>query len=215
MRGQFAGLPAKVSLIPSAGSGKSVDEPDVTTRMADEVRLRALMVSYQAGSLEAFDQLYALLAPSIRGFLRRRLLDAETVLDLEQETFLQLHRARHTFDPDYPALPWVMAIARHVWLMHERTRRRRPQATIDVEALDPAVRAEADAYADRADVRSALAALAPERRQPVVWHHVIGLSFREIAVKLGIREDAAKLRSSRGMGELRERLRCEAAREEG
>jgi len=178
----------------------------VTTRMPDEIRLRALMVSYQAGSLDAFDQLYALLAPSIRGFLRRRLMDAETVRDLEQETFLQVHRARHTFDPEYPALPWVMAIARHVWLMHERTRRRRPQATLDVETVEPGVRADAEAYADGADVRSALATLSIERRRSVVWHHVIGLSFREIAARLGIREDAAKLRSSRGMGELRERF---------
>jgi RNA polymerase sigma-70 factor (ECF subfamily) len=171
--------------------------------MPDEVRLRALMVSYQAGSLEAFDQLYALVAPAIRGFLRRRLQHADAVRDLEQETFLQLHRARHTFDASYPALPWVMAIARHVWLMHERTRRRRPQATVDVESLDPGVRADADAFADRADVRAALATLPAERRRPVVWHHVIGLSFREIAARLGIREDAAKLRSSRAMGELR------------
>ena len=178
----------------------------MTTRMPDEIRLRALMVSYQAGSLDAFDQLYALLAPSIRGFLRRRLMDAEAVRDLEQETFLQVHRARHTFDPEYPALPWVMAIARHVWLMHERTRRRRPQATLDVETVEPGVRADAEAYTDRADVRSALATLSIERRRSVVWHHVIGLSFREIATRLGIREDAAKLRSSRGMGELRERF---------
>src|SRR5262245_39686700 len=164
------------------------------------------MVSYQAGSLEAFDQLYLLVAPAIRGFLRRRLPDAEAVSDLEQEAFLQLHRARHTFDPDYPALPWVMAITRHVWLMHERTRRRRPQATVDVETLEPGVRADADAYPDRADVRAGLGALPVERRRPLIWHHVIGLSFREIAARLGIREDAAKLRSSRGMGELREQF---------
>jgi RNA polymerase sigma-70 factor (ECF subfamily) len=174
--------------------------------MPDEMRLRALMVSYQAGSLEAFDQLYALVAPSVRGFLRRRLPDGETVRDLEQETFLQLHRARHTFDPEYPALPWVIAIARHVWLMHERTRRRRPQASMDVETIQPAVRAEAEGYAEQADVRSALAALSPERRRPVVWHHIIGMSFRDIAARLGIGEDAAKLRSSRGMGELRRKL---------
>ena len=99
-----------------------------------------------------------------------------------------------------------MAIARHVWLMHERTRRRRPQATLDVETVEPGVRADAEAYADRADVRLALATLSIERRRSVVWHHVIGLSFREIATRLGIREDAAKLRSSRGMGELRERF---------
>ena len=71
----------------------------MTTRMPDEVRLRALMVSYQAGDLTAFDQFYALLAPPIRGFLRRRLHDAERVDDLVQETFLQIHRARHTYDP--------------------------------------------------------------------------------------------------------------------
>ena len=174
--------------------------------MADETRLRALMVSYQAGSLEAFDQLYALLAPAVRGFLRGRLLDGEALRDLEQETFLQVHRARHTFDPDYPAMPWVIAIARHVWLMHERTRRRRPQATVDLDAVQPAVRADAESYPDRADVRGALAALSPDRRKPVMWHHLIGMSFREIAARLGIREDAAKLRSSRGMRELRERL---------
>ena len=39
-----------------------------------------------------------------------------------------------------------------------------------------------------------------------MWHHVLGLSFREIATRLGIREDAAKLRSSRGMSELREKF---------
>ena len=126
--------------------------------------------------------------------------------DLVQEACLQLHRARHTFDPDYPVMPWVMAITRHVWLMHERTRRRRPRATVDVETIDVSVRADADAYAARADVRAALSGLTADRRKPVVWHHVIGLSFRDIAAKLGIREDAAKLRSSRGMAELRKRL---------
>jgi RNA polymerase sigma-70 factor (ECF subfamily) len=174
--------------------------------MPDDVRLRTLMASYQAGSLEAFDQVYALVAPPIRGFLRRRLPDAESVRDLEQETFLQLHRARRTFDPRHPVLPWVMAIARHVWLMHERTRRRRPRATVDVETVQPSVRGDAEAYADRADVRAALASLSPERRTSIVWHHIIGMSFREIAARLGIREDAAKLRSSRGMGELRQQL---------
>jgi RNA polymerase sigma-70 factor (ECF subfamily) len=174
--------------------------------MPDEVRLRALMASYQAGSLDAFDELYALLAPPIRGFLRRRTPDADRASDLVQETFLQMHRARHTFDPSYPALPWVMAIARHVWLMHERTQRRRPRATEAIETLPITVRADAEAYADRADVRSALTALSGDRRRAVVWHHVLGLSFRDIASRLGIREDAAKLRSSRGMGELRERF---------
>jgi DNA-directed RNA polymerase specialized sigma24 family protein len=56
------------------------------------------------------------------------------------------------------------------------------------------------------EVRDALAALPVSHRRPVVWHHVLGLSFRDIAMRLSIRETAAKLRSSRGIAELRTRL---------
>jgi RNA polymerase sigma-70 factor, ECF subfamily len=183
-----------------------VDESDVTTRTADPDRLRALMVSYQAGDLEAFDQLYALLVPVVRGFLRRRTTDAQQVDDLVQDTFLQVHRARHTYDPAYPPIPWIVAIARHVWLMHVRASARRPQPSEQIQQLHLGVPAEAEAYADRADLRAALGTLPEEKRRPLLWHHVLGVSFREIAARLGIREDAAKLRSSRAMAELRTRL---------
>jgi RNA polymerase sigma-70 factor (ECF subfamily) len=184
-----------------------VDDSDLTTRMADPGRLKALMASYQAGDLEAFDQLYALLVPAIRGFLRRRMIDAQHVDDLVQETFLQVHRARHTYDPTYPLLPWMLAIARHVWLMYMRASARRLRPSEQIEHLELGVRAEAEAYADRADLRAALGALSAEKRRPLLWHHVLGVSFREIAARLGIREDAAKLRSSRGIAQLRSRLR--------
>jgi DNA-directed RNA polymerase specialized sigma24 family protein len=68
------------------------------------------------------------------------------------------------------------------------------------------VRGDAEVYAERAEVRQALADVPESRRRPMIWHHVFGFSFREIAERLGIRESAAKLRSSRGMAELRDRL---------
>lgn len=43
---------------------------DVTTRMQDDVRLRALMAAYQGGELAAFEQLHALLAPGLTRWLR-------------------------------------------------------------------------------------------------------------------------------------------------
>jgi RNA polymerase sigma-70 factor (ECF subfamily) len=147
-----------------------------------------------------------LLAPALGRWLRSHARDASEADDLLQETFLQLHRARHTYDARFPVAPWAYAIARHVWLMARRTRSRRVQPTDQIETVDVAVRAEADAYATRAEVRNALRAIAPSRRRAVIWHHVFGFSFREIAARLGIRETAAKLRSSRGMTELREQL---------
>jgi RNA polymerase sigma-70 factor (ECF subfamily) len=179
----------------------------MTTRMPDDVRLRALMVAYQGGDLAAFEQLHALLAPPLGRWLRGHSRDGAETEDLLQETFLQIHRARHTYDAAYPVAPWAYAIARHVWLMHRRTRSRRLQPTDTIDGADVPIWGEAESYATRADVHSALAALPLPRRRAVVWHHLFGLSFREIAQRLGIRETAAKLRSSRGVADLRARLR--------
>jgi RNA polymerase sigma-70 factor (ECF subfamily) len=183
-----------------------LNEPDVTMRRPDEVRVQALMLRYQCGDAGAFDELYPLLLPVVRGILRRQGPDRERLADLVQETFLQIHRARHTYDARYPVMPWVTAIARHVYLMHRRAAARRPQPTSQVEDLPLAVRADAESYAGAADLRAALGGLSPARRRPVLWHHVWGLSFREIARRLRIGEDAAKLRSSRGMADLRSAL---------
>ena len=175
--------------------------------MAEDDRLRSLMRDYQAGQFEAFDELYARLAPVVRRYLLSQARDAAKADDLVQDTFLQLHRARHTYDPAYPLTPWAIAIARHVWLMDRRTQSRRPWAPEDVTAMELPVRGEAAAYGDKADVRRALAQVAAARRAAVVQHHVLGLSFREIAEKAGIAETAAKLRSSRGMAQLRALLK--------
>jgi RNA polymerase sigma-70 factor (ECF subfamily) len=173
---------------------------------AADTALRALMSRYQEGDLDAFDEIYRRLAARVRSTLARHRVNAAQLDDLMQETFLQIHRARHTYDPAYPVLPWAAAIARHVALMHHRARARRPSATIELSESLLAVPGEAEQYAERDEVRTALAALPPGRRRPVVWHHVVGLSFKDIGRRLGIGEDAAKLRSSRGMAALRTRL---------
>lgn len=171
--------------------------------MSDDSELRALMVAYQSGRFEAFDEIYARLAPSLRRYLQAHVQELSRVDDLLQETFLQMHRARATFDSAFPLMPWVIAIARHVWLMDRRAASRRPRAIEDVSAMDVPVRAEAAAFAERTDLRRALAQVASPQRDAIVQHHVWGLSFKEIAERAGIAETAAKLRSSRGMAKLR------------
>ena len=168
------------------------------------------MREYQQGRFEAFDELYTALAPVLRRNLVSHVRDGAKADDLVQDVFLQLHRARHTYDPAYPVIPWVMAIARHVWLMDRRTQSRRPWAPEDVTEIDLPVRAEAAAYAAKADVRRALGKVAASRRNAVIHHHVLGWSFKEIAEKAGIAETAAKLRSSRGMAQLRALLKGHA-----
>ena len=175
--------------------------------MAEDQRLRELMREYQSGRFEAFDEIYASIAPALRRYLLSQARDAAKADDLVQETFLQMHRARHTYDPSFPLMPWAMAIARHVWLMDRRTLSRRPWAPDDVTAMELPVRAEAASLADRVEVRRALGQVAPARRDAVIQHHLLGFSFKEIAERAGIAETAAKLRSSRGMAQLRALLK--------
>jgi RNA polymerase sigma-70 factor, ECF subfamily len=175
--------------------------------MAEDPRLRELMREYQSGRFEAFDDIYAAIAPPLRRYLLSQARDAAKADDLVQETLLQIHRARHTYDPSFPLTPWAMAIARHVWLMDRRTLSRRPWAPDDVTSMDLPVRAEAASLAERDELQRAMEQVAPAKRDALIDHHVLGFSFKEIAERAGIAETAAKLRSSRGIAQLRALLK--------
>jgi RNA polymerase sigma-70 factor (ECF subfamily) len=178
----------------------------------DDQRLRDLMAAYQGGAYAAFEELYAALIGPVRGWLVGATRDRTRAEDLAQETFLQLHRARRTYDPAYPVMPWVVAIARHVYLMDRRTASRRPRYVGEEDAPDRAAAPDVDARLRGAPVRDALRRVKPDQRDALLLHHVGGWSFREIGRRLGIREAAAKLRSSRGMARLRDELGADRSR---
>ena len=85
--------------------------------------LRALMIRYQGGSLEAFQEIYAQLAPGVRRYLAHLAGGSEIADDLLQETFLQMHRSRAAYNPKYAVRPWVFGLARNVFLMNRRAAR--------------------------------------------------------------------------------------------
>jgi RNA polymerase sigma-70 factor (ECF subfamily) len=172
--------------------------------MNDPVDLERLMCRYQAGEIEAFDELYACLATPLFHYLTSLSRDAVHAGDLLQDAFLQMHRARRSYRPGLPVRPWVFAIARHVWLMDRRSRSRHPVAR--AELVDLPVPAEVEQLGDRQMLARSLAEVLPDRREALLLHHVWGFTFAEIAQLLGIRADAAKLRSSRGMADLRKKL---------
>jgi len=170
----------------------------------DEAELRGWMVEYQAGRIEAFDRVYAAIASPLRRYLTALTRDASEAQDLLQEAFLQIHRSRRTYDPEQPLLPWVFAISRHVYLMSLRATRRRPlRGADDVEDVELPVPPEVEGLADRLELRAAIGRVGADRREAMLLHHLWGFSFREVGAIQGVTESAAKLRSSRGMAELR------------
>lgn len=163
------------------------------------------MVRYQQGDASAFDEIHQRLHTSVRGYLISLAFGSSHIDDLLQETFLQLHRSRHTYRPSKPVKPWIFGIARHVYLMDRRSARRhaRIDAIVDDPSLQP-MRALADA--DLHALMSVLAALPATLREPVVLHHVWGFGFKEIGGILGIRAGTARVRCFRGLERLRREL---------
>jgi len=172
-----------------------------------DARLRAWMVDYQTGSLEAFRAIYADVAPSLRRYLNYLARRADLAEDLLQDTFLQMHRARATYNPAWPVAPWLFGLARYVFLMNHRAAKRYAKVhDASVSAPDVPVPAEMERLATTDLVRRALGQLNQEQAEPLLLHHVWGFSFEEVAGMLGISSAAARARSSRAMKELRHRL---------
>ena len=177
---------------------------------APERELCALMEGYLDGRIEAFDGLHAALSGRIRGYLLSLCRDPALADDLLQETFMQIHRSRRTYEPRRPVTPWVFAIARHVYLMKRRStgRRLRFEDTLAAEAKSSDVpQDDLRALVEKDEVRRALEQVPADQRQALLLHHVEGWSFVEIAARLGIRVNAAKTRAFRGMKKMRGHLK--------
>jgi len=170
----------------------------------EDQELRALMMRYQRGSLEAFQEIYAQLAPGVRRYLSHLAGGPEIADDLLQETFLQMHRSRAAYNPKYAVRPWVFGLARNVFLMNRRAARQWAKVHESREHLPEfTVLPEADRLGSQDEIRRVMANLHPEQAEALLLHHEWGFSFEEIAGMLGISAAAARARASRGMADLR------------
>src|SRR5215467_12674578 len=145
-----------VTNVPRAAKSGIVSEGDQ--------ELRALMIRYQGGSLEAFEEIYARLAPGVRRYLVHLPGGSEIADDLLQETFLQMHRSRAAYNPGYEVRPWVFGLARNVFLMNRRAARRWAEVHESREELPEfPVFPEADSLGSRDEIRRGIAGLSPDQ----------------------------------------------------
>src|SRR4029077_8612260 len=130
--------------------------------------LCTLMQGYLDGQLEAFDGLHAAFAGRLRGYLLSLCRDAGLADDLLQETFMQIHRSRRTYQPGRPVTPWVYAIARNVYLMKRRSAGRRvgfEEAPAPDSRASDGSRDALGTIAESDAVRRALREVPPDQRQ--------------------------------------------------
>ena len=163
-----------------------------------------LMLAYVAGDDAAFRLLFERYAPRLIATLRRGSTEAEAV-DLCQQTFLQVHRARKDFQPGARVRPWIFTIALNLQRTLWRRAFRRTEVYSD-EDLGQFVAAPDDnpeAQAIAGNVREAVARLPEKSRHVIEMHWFQGVSLEEIAASLGDKPGAVRVRAHRAYKQLR------------
>src|SRR5580704_9505814 len=89
-------------------------------RMHVDSELEKLMVRYQQGDFSAATTLIDRLSPQLHRFFLVQFTSRIDADDLLQETWLRIHKVRHTYRSGEPVLPWLYAIARHIRVDHYR-----------------------------------------------------------------------------------------------
>lgn len=175
--------------------------------MTSETAVGALRRSAQQP--EAFASFYDQHDTRLLGYFARRVYDADVAMDLTAETFAQAYVARRRFSgaSDGEAAGWLYAIARRQLSRYFRKarveRRALERLGLDPPALDDGQRARVEELAELDDLRGALrtelARLSPGRRDAVELRVVENLPYAEVASRLGISEQNARARVSRGL----------------
>jgi RNA polymerase sigma factor (sigma-70 family) len=187
----------------------------VTDRRSDfdagASRADGAMDRYACGDEAAFVDLYDELAPRLHRFALRWTRSRSAAEDTVQQTFLQIHAARHRFVRGGAVMPWAYAIARRLLIDLGRRGVREELRAHDVRdpeepttALSPEEalhrrRMEAEAQRD-------LALLPSTWREAFELVKFEGLSVAETAEVLGITRGMVKIRVYRATAALRKAM---------
>ena len=164
----------------------------------------------------AFEAFYRANAGKVLGFFMRRTLDAHLALDLTAETFAQAFQRRRSFRgrTSEEAEGWLFRIAttQHLqWLRRGKFEGKAVQRLgLTMPAYSDADLARVEQLADlvglHQEVKTGLYAL-PETQRQAVWLRVIDeLPYRDVGQRLGISEQTARVRVSRGLAAMRREL---------
>ena len=164
----------------------------------------ALMLEFQGGSRQAFEELFARYREPLYGFFRRRLESKERADDLTQETFLAVIRAASRYQPRALVRTYLYGIALKL-LAVERRRERRG---------DPSPPDAVDGTVDNSLwVRQALEKIDAQEREILMLREYEQLSYSEVAELLRIPVNTVRSRLFRARLALKNHLEPQPSRD--
>jgi RNA polymerase sigma-70 factor (ECF subfamily) len=161
-----------------------------------------LMVSYQAGDPVAATTLIHLISPSLHRYFLADAVSRAHADDLLQETWLRIHRVRHTYRTGEPVHPWFYAIARHVRIDYYRKASRTTAREEQLTEASPG----ASEQPSMEELEALLAPLPASQREVIELLKVAGLSLEEVARVTSSTVGSVKQRVHRAYKRIREHM---------
>ena len=185
-----------------------------------------LVAALRTGEEWAFDAVIRLYGPRLLAVARRMCTNEEDARDVLQSAYLNAFRSLHAFAGSAQLSTWLHRIVVNTALMRLRTRRRKPEESI--EALLPAFQEDghhveqfsdwgmpADRLLERESVRSTvracIAQLPDTYREVLMLRDIEELPTAEVAALLHVTPNTVKVRLHRARQALSTLLRRELA----
>jgi len=168
--------------------------------------LELLMVRYQDGDFAAATVLIESISPRLHRFFIAQSMSRVDADDLLQETWLRIHKVRHTYRPGEPALPWFYAIARHIRVDHYRKSLRTAEGERELGQMSKEASAPSPESRARGDFEALLAPLSQSQREVIAMLKMEGMSLEEVARATSSSVGSVKQKAHRAYKKLRETI---------
>ena len=151
------------------------------------------------------------LEPALMSFLHRHWPDVAEAADLRQDAYIRIYEAARRKRPD-PVKPYLFFIARNLIIDRLRHKSVVPIETmsdadwLNVSDLEPISEQRVAGRQELQRMQSALEGLPPRCRQVIMLRRVHGFSQKEVAQKMGIREETVETQIIKGMRALTEAM---------
>jgi RNA polymerase sigma-70 factor, ECF subfamily len=173
--------------------------------MCPDTNLDMLMARYQAGDFTAAAALVDRISPRLHRFFVAQFASRPDADDLLQETWLRIHKVRHTYRPGEPVLPWFYAIARYVRIDHYRRAMRTTAREQTVNDMSMIAAFQGESGQDE-HLAALLAPLPESQREVIEMLKVEGMSLEEVARATSSSVGSVKQKVHRAYKKLREKL---------
>lgn len=175
---------------------------------APQAQWSELMQLAQMGDEKAYRKLLLAIVPIIQRFARCKVSDTSIIDDIVQDTLMNIHTLRHTYDPKRPILPWIATItsARAIDVLRKYNRHWKREIYDDM--LLQQIIDQSDHYhlehEDKIDqIDMLLKNLTPSQRQVIQLVKLDEMSLYEASKKTGLSISAVKSLLHRALIKLR------------